>query len=85
MSAFLQERLQLKLHPDKVFIKTLASGVDFLGWVHFPSHRVLRTSTKRRMVKNLKGNSTPETIASYRGMLSYGNAHRLARRAGLTA
>ncbi|MEK7170105.1 MAG: reverse transcriptase/maturase family protein, partial [Patescibacteria group bacterium] len=42
---FLRERLKLSLHPDKVFIKTLASGVDFLGWVHFPDHRVLRTST----------------------------------------
>ena len=28
---FLEERLKLSLHPDKVFIKTLASGVDFLG------------------------------------------------------
>ena len=45
--AFLSEKLRLTLHPDKVFIKTLSSGVDFLGWVHFPDHRVLRTSTKR--------------------------------------
>lgn len=28
---FLWERLRLQLHPDKVFVKTLASGVDFLG------------------------------------------------------
>src|SRR3989344_1719012 len=38
MGDFLEERLKLELHPDKVFIKTLASGVDFLGWVHFPDH-----------------------------------------------
>jgi RNA-directed DNA polymerase len=50
---FLQRRLKLSLHPDKVFIKTWASGVDFLGWVHFPDHRVLRTATKRRMIKKL--------------------------------
>ena len=31
---FLTRELKLFLHPDKVFIKTLASGVDFLGWVH---------------------------------------------------
>src|SRR3989344_1342327 len=47
--SFLQEKLKLNLHPDKVFIKTLSSGVDFLGWVHFTDHRVLRTATKRRM------------------------------------
>ena len=47
MNRFLQCRLQLELHPNKVCIQTLASGVDFLGWVHFPSHHVLRTSTKK--------------------------------------
>src|SRR3989344_1689624 len=48
---FLSENLKLELHPDKISIRTLASGIDFLGWVHFPDHRVLRTSTKRRMIK----------------------------------
>src|SRR3989344_426924 len=38
---FLKERLRLELHPNKVSISTLASGVGFLGWVHFPHHRVL--------------------------------------------
>jgi RNA-directed DNA polymerase len=32
---FLKEELKLEMHPEKVFIKTLASDVDFLGWVHF--------------------------------------------------
>ena len=31
---------------QKVSIGTLASGVDFLGWAHFPDHRVIRTATK---------------------------------------
>lgn len=77
---FLQESLQLELHPDKVFIKTVASGVDFLGWVHFTDHRVLRTSTKRRMIRNLKDNHKPESISSYKGMLSHGNAYKLEKR-----
>ena len=51
---FLKNKLKLELHPDKVFIKTLASGVDFLGMVNFPDHRILRTATKRRMFKKLK-------------------------------
>src|SRR3990167_9623727 len=49
---FLSEKLKLSLHEDKLFIKTIGSGVDFLGWVHFPDHRVLRTTTKRRMLKH---------------------------------
>jgi RNA-directed DNA polymerase len=76
---FLQEKLKLELHPNKLFLKTLASGVDFLGWVHFPDHRVLRTATKRRMLKRAKVNPTKETINSYKGMLKHGNAHRLEK------
>lgn len=70
---FLQERLKLSLHPDKVFIKTLASGVDFLGWVHFPTHRVLRTSTKRRMFKYV----CKRNLGSYLGLCGHGNTHKL--------
>ena len=74
---FLQTRLRLELHPHKVRIKTLASGIDFLGWVHFPTHRVLRTTTKRRMLKRLRRHPTQETIASYRGLLRHGNTYKL--------
>ncbi len=77
MSAFLGIRLGLDLHPNKMFIKSFASGVDFLGWVHFPDHRVLRTVTKRRMFKNLRGNSSKERLSSYRGLMSHGNTHIL--------
>ena len=79
INTYLNTYLNIYLHPDKVFIKTLASGVDFLGWVHFPKHRVLRTSTKRRMFKQLKENPREESLQSYLGMLSHGNAHKLAR------
>jgi RNA-directed DNA polymerase len=74
---FLKNNLLLDLHPNKVSITTLASGVDFLGWVHFPTHRVLRTTTKKRMFKNLKKNPNKETIQSYLGMLRHGNVYKL--------
>lgn len=79
ISEFLTNRLKLSLHPDKVFIKTLTSSVDFLGWVHFPHHRVLRTATKRRMFKRLKQNHKKETITSYLGLLKHGNTYKLAK------
>jgi RNA-directed DNA polymerase len=74
---FLLKNLKLELHPNKVSISTLALGVDFLGWVHFPDHRVLRTSTKRRMFRNILENPKPERVHSYLGMLSHGNTFRL--------
>ena len=82
MHAFLQLRLQLNLHPNKVFIKTLASGVDFLGWIHFVHHRVLRTVTKKRMLRNMQRESRKKEAMkqSYLGMLQYGNAKKLQER-----
>ncbi len=77
---FLENRLRLRLHPQKVFIKTLASGVDFLGWVHFPDHRVLRSATKRRMIKRLSRGPSEETRASYLGLLGHGNTHKLKKK-----
>lgn len=77
ISNFLSDRLKLELHADKVFIKTLASGVDFLGWVHFPDHRILRTTTKRRMFRRLKGSTTSETLNSYLGLIKHGNTNKL--------
>ena len=74
---FFYKRLRLKLHPEKVFIKTFASGIDFLGWIHFPDYRVLRTATKRRMMKRIEEISCLETINSYLGLLKHGNTHKL--------
>ncbi len=71
---FLSERLKLPLHPDKVFIKTLASGVDFLGWIHFPDYRVLRTATKRRMLQRV----SECNLRSYTGLCKHGNAFTLS-------
>ncbi|HBO16477.1 MAG TPA: hypothetical protein DD451_00515 [Candidatus Moranbacteria bacterium] len=50
---FLGDELKLKLHPNKVYIKTFSSGVDFLGIINFPHHKILRTKTKRRMMKKI--------------------------------
>lgn len=85
LEAFLDERLCLTLHPKKTFFKTLASGVDFLGWVQFFGHRTLRTKTKRRMLKRIEQNNKPATLASYSAMLKHGNAYKLSKRAGLVS
>jgi len=77
---FLEEQLKLELHQDKIFIKTIYSGVDFLGWVHFPEHRVLRSKTKRKMFNNLERKFSPAALSSYLGLLSHGNAWSLAEK-----
>ncbi len=79
VESFLQKELALKLHPDKISIRTFASGVDFLGWVHFPDHRILRTVTKKRMFNKIKKSRSLDRLTSYRGLIEYGNTQKIRR------
>jgi len=78
ISDWLGLELKLWLHPLKVSISTLASGVDFLGWEHFPHCRIMRKTTKRRMFRNLRMGSSEASTASYLGLLSHGDAYEVA-------
>ncbi len=81
ISSFLLDKLHLRLHPDKVFIRTLASGIDFLGWIHFPDHRILRTVTKKRMIRGIqKSGGKREVVQSYAGLLKHGNSRKLKKK-----
>lgn len=75
---YLEINLKLSLHENKVFIKTIYSGIDFLGFIHFPKYRILRTATKRRMFKKLKENNYKEnSVNSYLGLLEHGNTFKI--------
>ncbi|TSA44620.1 RNA-directed DNA polymerase, partial [bacterium] len=90
IKAFLKEKLRLELHPDKVFIKTLASGMDFLGMVNFHNYRILRTKTKRRMLRNIEQKRFllreeliskevfSQSLQSYLGILKHCRGYKIA-------
>lgn len=77
---FLWFSLSLEIHPNKIFIKTMASGVDFLGWVNFPGYRTLRQTTKKRMFRKLRENGYKEdSLNSYLGMISHGDSFKIKK------
>ena len=51
---FLDNQLKLKLHPNKVEIRPMRQGIDFLGYVMLPNMIVLRTGTKKRIIKKIQ-------------------------------
>lgn len=65
--------VNLKLNIHKVEVKTMYSGVDFLGWIHFPKFRVLRKVTKSKMLKKV----IQKNINSYIGLLKWGSGWKL--------
>jgi len=88
---FLYEELKLKLHPNKVFLKNISSGIDFLGYVNFIDYRVLRTRTKKRMFKKIQLKKVQlenkeiskekfyQTLNSYLGLLKHGDCYKLSK------
>ena len=85
----MQNELGLELHPQKVEIRKLRQGIDFLGYVILPYHIVLRTKTKRRMFKKLfekqkqllageiDKQSYFQSVQSYLGMLKHCRGHKI--------
>ena len=73
---FLNNDLKLSLHPNKVSIRKLNQGIDFLGYVVLPHHTVLRTKTKKRMFKRVN----KKNLSSYTGLLSHCDGYELKQK-----
>jgi len=73
LANFLQNRLKLDLHPNKITIRKVNQGVDFLGYVALPRYRVLRTKTKKRILRLANSKNLP----SYLGVLKHANTYEL--------
>ena len=81
--SFLQEELRLKIHEEKTTIQKTSQGVDFLGYVVFNKHKLVRTKTKKRITKKFKHridehrhgiiskNSLIQSLQSYIGFFSH--------------
>ncbi len=88
---FLIKKLHLELHPKKIAIRKLSQGIDFVGYVLFQHHTLVRTKTKQRMKKRLneayklylKGQiespALDQKLQSYLGILSHANQHTLSQ------
>ncbi len=87
--SFLTKKLALELHPKKITIRKLHQGVDFLGYILLPHHRLLRTKTKQRIFRKLEKRikeykngiinkqTLEQSLQSYLGVLSHANTYKL--------
>jgi len=82
---FLECQLSLKLHPRKIIIRKLSSGIDFLGYIILPHYIVPRRRTVKRIFRNFEKKVTIEpqkanaSLQSNLGYLSHANAYRISR------
>jgi len=76
INVFLMARLKLSLHSDKIIIRKYHQGIDFLGYVVLPHYRVLRTKTKRRMLRKINDRNTQ----SYLGILNHCCGYKIRKK-----
>ncbi len=72
---FLIDKLKIKLHSNKVIIKKYIQGIDFLGYITLPHYRLIRTKTKKRILKRINKKNYP----SYMGVLSHANSYNFLK------
>ena len=89
---FLKDELRLELHPTKIILKKCFQGIDFLGYRVFPHHILLKTKTKKRVLKKIKykygcfknsrmtAESFNQSLQSYFGTLSHCNGYKLKKK-----
>ncbi len=89
ISDFLRTHLDLSLHPNKVEIRKLRQGIDYLGYVSLPYARVPRAKVRRRIFRKLRykvkqfkaGLISEESLLrsfdSYMGFLVHADSHKL--------
>ena len=81
--SFLLDSLQLTLHPKKIIIRKISTGIDFLGYVVLPHYQIVRTSTRRRIFRKL---SIPSVVArkasvdSYIGITTHAKGYLIKQR-----
>ena len=76
INQFLNHQLNLSPHPDKIIMRKYNQGINFLGYVTLPYHRVLRTKTKNRMLKRI----SPTNIQSYLGVLKHCCGYKIRKK-----
>lgn len=86
---FLRDRLALELHDHKIITRSVHQGIDFLGYIVRPHHKLIRTKTKSRMMRRFEeqvrlyrsGEIDEETLnaslQSYLGVLSHADTYKV--------
>lgn len=91
IEVFLKEALHLDLN-NKTAIRPTSLGIDFVGYRIYATHRILKRSTARRIIRSVTSMSKSladgtltradfdRRVASYKGILEHCNSHGLRRR-----
>ncbi len=83
ISAFVRQHLHLRIHPDKVFIRPISCGIDFVGYVVRPSYVLIRRRTigewRRRLELVTTITKRRQIYYAYQAHARWANSYKLQR------
>lgn len=77
---YLADNLKLKVKRNWQIFPVEARGIDFIGYVFYHDHTLLRKDTKKKFIHKLSYKSKNKRLAAmaaYWGWCKYGNCHNL--------
>lgn len=77
---YLLENLKLQVKNTYQVFPVRARGIDFVGYVFFHTHTLLRKSIKKSFARMLRRNKNPQSVASYRGWAMHCNSKNLLKK-----
>jgi len=87
VARFLKSKLKLQLHPDKLTLRKLRWGIDYVGYVTLPHYNLPRRKTVKRILRQIAkwkdaGNedALAKALPSYLGYLQHVEAHHISQR-----
>jgi retron-type reverse transcriptase len=80
ISNYLQGNLKLEVKDNYQVFPVKDRGIDFVGYVFFHTHVLLRKSIKQSFARMVARNNKPQSVASYKGWAKHCNTRNLLKK-----
>ena len=77
---YLTINLKLELKSNYQVYPVASRGIDFLGYISFHGHRLLRKSIKKNFARMMRSRRNIQSIAGYKGWLKHCNGKNLFKK-----
>lgn len=77
---YLDTNLNLQVKQNYQIFPVASRGIDFLGYVHYHTHTMLRKTIKKRFARKVSKNPSKESLLSYLGWAKHANCKHLIKK-----
>ncbi len=77
---YLSENLKLQVKENYQVFPVASRGIDFLGYIHYHTHTLLRKTIKKRFARKVSKGASRESLASYLGWAKHADCKNLVKK-----